>query len=127
MNEVKQIRLIQLTASLLLRMNSDIEIEQANSDIYDITLVTHGDKSKCLIRVVDDEFIESGEIKEYLDVLRQPKAQEELGGYPLCLMKVNEHDLAVDFQVIARDEWGEYEIAKEVNFYRLNEYHEDRV
>lgn len=60
MNEVKQIRLIQLTASLVLRMNCDIEIEQANSELYDIVMVTHGDRSKCLVRVVDDEFIVSG-------------------------------------------------------------------
>lgn len=121
MNEVKQIRLIQLTASLVLRMNCDIEIEQANSELYDIVMVTHGDRSKCLVRVVDDEFIVSGEIKEYLDVLHHPKTQEYLGGYPLCLMKVDERNLAIDFQVIARDEWSEYEIEREVNFCRLND------
>lgn len=120
MNEEKQKKLIQLTVSLLLEMNSDIEIEQANSDLFDIVIVTYGDKSRCLVKIVDEEIVESGLLYDYLGVLHHQNAQEKLKGCPLCLMKVNEQDQTVDFQIIARDDFGEYEIEKEVNFWRLN-------
>lgn len=120
MNEEKRMNLIQLAASLLLEMNSDIEIKQANGDLFDIVIVTYGDKSKCLVKIVDEEIVESGVLYDYLGVLHHQNAQEKLKGCPLCLMKVNEQYLTIDFQVIARDDWGEYEIEKEVNFWRLN-------
>ena len=121
MNEIKQIRMIQLTASLLLRMNSDISIVQANSLLFDFIIETYGDKSKCLVRVVDEDFFENESVNLYLDTLRTKEASEEMGGYPLCLMKVDEQALSIDFQIVARDDWGEYDVVKEINLYRMNE------
>ena len=120
MNEIKQIRIIQLTASLLLRMNGDIEIEQANSELYDIVIVTHGDKSRCLVRVIDEEFFQNGEIERFFKYLYTKSAWEEMGGYPLCLVKIDEQKLALDFQVVARDEWGEYNIDDDIHLDRLD-------
>lgn len=120
MNEIKQIRIIQLTASLLLRMNSDITIEQENSGLFDFTIKTHGDKSRCLVRVVDDEFFQNGEIDGFFKYLYTKAAWEEMGGYPLCLIKIDEEKLALEFQVVARDEWGEYGVDDEIHLYKLD-------
>lgn len=119
MNEIKQIRLIQFAASLLLQLNRNLRIYQANSALYDIVIETPGDRAICLARVVDDEFLASDGFAAYMDELHSPGAIEEMDGNPLCLIKLNESDLSIDFQMIGWDDWGAYEIEDSINFHRL--------
>ena len=119
MNEIKQIRIIQLAASLLLQKNDKLKIYQANSSLYDIIIETPGDKAICLARVVDDEFLASEGFGAYMNELHSQRAVEEMDGNPLCLIKLNESDLSLDFQIIAWDDWGAYEIENSINFHRL--------
>ena len=87
MNEVKQIRIIQLAASLLLRMNDQIKITQANSFLYDIAIETPVDNAVCLVKVVDDEFLKEDEWLKYMEIIHSAKAQDHLGNKPLLLLK----------------------------------------
>ena len=119
MNEIKQIRIIQLAASLLLQQNDKLKIYQANSTLYDIIIETPGDKAICLARVIDDEFLTSDVFAAYMHELHSPGAIAEMDGNPLCLIKLNEIDLSLDFQMIGWDDWGAYEIEDSINFHKL--------
>lgn len=119
MNEIKQIRLIQFAASLLLQMNGKLKISQANSVLYDIIIETPGDRAICLVRVVDDDYLASDDFDTYMRELRSQSAVEEMDGNPLCLIKLNEWNLSLDFQIIGWDNWGAYEIEDNINFHRL--------
>lgn len=119
MNEIKQIRIIQLAASLLLQQNEKLKIYQANSSLYDVIIETPGDKALCLVRVVDDEFLASEGFADYMHELHSHRAIAEMDGKPLCLIKLNEADQSLDFQIIGWDDWGTYEIEDDINFHRL--------
>lgn len=121
MNEVKQIRIIQLAASLLLRMNDQIKITQANSVLYDIAIETPVDNAVCLVKVVDDEFLKEDEWLKYMEIIHSAKAQDHLGNKPLLLLKLNETELALDFHFLGWDDWGEYNIEEQIEFHRLTQ------
>lgn len=119
MNEVKNIRMIQLAASLLLRMNENIRLSQTDSPSYDITLETPVDKSACVIKVVDEEFLASDECAAYFRMLHSVDVMEATGGSPLFLLKLDETQLTVDFHLLAWDDWGECTINEGIVFHRL--------
>lgn len=119
MNEIKQIRIIQFAASLLLQLDRNLKVYQANSSLYDIIIETPGDKAICLARVIDDDFLASEGFAAYMHELRSQSAIAEIDGNPLCLMKLNESDLSIDYQIIGWDDWGAYEIEDNLNFHRL--------
>lgn len=121
MNEVKQIRMIQLAASLLLRLNEHIGISQANSTLYDLVIETPVDKAVCLVRVVDDEILNSEDFESYMRYLQNTRPFDDLAGHPLGLLKLNEAELSLEFQLIGWDDWGEYSIADRIEFYPLSQ------
>lgn len=119
MNEFQQIRLIQLAASLLLQQNDKLILSQADSALFDIIVETPGDKSICLVKVVDDAFMASEDYTAYMHELHSNESIEKLDGNPLCIIKLNEPDLSLDFQIIGWDDWGTYVIDDNINFHRL--------
>lgn len=120
MNEVKQIRIIQLAASLLMRLNEQIKLTQANSVLYDISIETPVDNAVCLVKVIDDEFLQDEEWVKYLGIIHSARAQEEFDNKPLLLLKLNETELALDFHLLGWDDWGEYNIDNQIEFRRLS-------
>ena len=121
MNEVKQIRMIQLAASLLMRINEQIKISQTNSSLYDIAIETPVDRAVCVARVVDDEFLRGEEWTAYMQRIHTIKIQDQIGNYPLLLLKLNEEDLSLGFHFLGWDDWGEYNIDEEIVFHRLTQ------
>lgn len=119
MNEVKQIRLIQLTASLLLRMNSNIVMEQANSDLFDVVIKTPVDNAVCYARVVDEEMLQGDEWLEYKELVSSTEVQGQFDYKPLFLLKLNETELTLDYGLLGWDDWGEFNIEGDVEFCRL--------
>lgn len=121
MNEIKQIRMIQLAASLLLSLKDDFIISQANNASYDIIIETPIDKAVCLVRVVDDEIIKTREYSDYIQKLQNINLFEELGGNSLGLLKLDEKNMSLEFQMLCWDDWGEYTIAKTIEFHILSQ------
>lgn len=120
MNEVKQIRMIQLSASLILRIDNRIKITQQSSPLFDYIIETPVDKAICYVKVVDEEYLLSGTYREYVQCLNLHSAQVELDGNTLCLLKLNEGKLELDYQFIGWDDWGEYIIDDTHSFTLLN-------
>lgn len=119
MNEIKQIRIIQFAASLLLQLDRNLKVYQANSSLYDIIIETPGDKAICLARVIDDDFLASEGFAAYMHELRSQSAIAEIDGNPLCLIKLDEVDLSLDFQIIGWRDFEGYKIEESINFQRL--------
>lgn len=121
MNEVKQIRMIQLAASLLLRLNEHIGIFQANSTLYDLVIETPVDKAVCLIRVIDDEILNSEDFKSYMFYLQERHTFDDLAGQSLGLLILNEANLSLDFQLIGWDNWGKYTVVDKIDLQKLSQ------
>lgn len=120
MKEVKQTRMIQLAATLLLRLNEQVKIFQANSSLYDIIIVTPIDRTECLVKIVDEEFMTSVEWMEYQRQLQSEKVQDSFDGRPLLLLKLDEIKLELYFHLLGWDNWGEYIIECKTEFHFLD-------